>query len=418
MKFKVGDRVFYQGDTFSDSGIVVKVDETLKRYILHLDYQEGWRISKEDLLHKRDELEEGLGYWYALEHEITLFACNAEVDKFKVGDRVNIKSNYISGTGTVVLRLPDGRYLVRCDDRNLGWTVSDYDKFYTSKGAEVGPGYWNCEEKELSLIPNGKEKSTADKIEPYEIGERVVVEEESLYSWINGMTGKIVAFYRGLIGIEFDKRLPRFHDCDGAGAKNHCFWVSKDAVKKLATEENKISLEEIESFPVISVKVGDIVRISKWWTSLDKDVIGRTARVETIEDAQRCKVRFPEGSRYSENLVTMFFNQITPVKEDKKAVDTTKPPRTVVVRITDDGATAKYINGKTVEKEVEVQRFWKDKPSDRDAAIYAVGKLFGNTVRATTDESEHAEWASKTAEILRKMDWNDILFKAYVGEKK
>lgn len=338
--------------------------------------------------------------------------------KFEVGDRVYVKS-YEEGNGTVVFRWSDGRYLVRFDDRALGWTVHDYDTFYISKGAEIGSGYWNCDENELSLISNGKEKSTVDKIEPYEIEERVVVEEESLYPWINGMTGKIVAFYNGgLIGIEFDKRLPRFHDCDGAGAKNHCFWVSKDVVKKLATEENRLSLEDIKSLPDISVKVGDIVRISKWYTSLDKDVIGRTARVEAIEDAQRCKVRFPEGSRYSENLVTMFFNQITPVKEDKKAVDITKPPRTVVVRITDDGATAKYINGKTVEKEVEVKRFWKDKPSDRTAALYAVGKLFGNTVRATTDESEHAEWASKTAEILRKMDWNDILFKAYVGEKK
>ena len=337
--------------------------------------------------------------------------------KFEIGDRVYVKS-YKEGSGTVVFRWPDGRYLVRLDDRALGWTVHDNEKFYTSKGVEVGSGYWNCDENELSSISNGKGKSTADKIEPYEIGERVVVEEESLYSWINGMTGKIVAFYNGrLIGIEFDERLPRFHDCGGAGAKDHCFWVSKDAVKKLATGENMLSIEDIKSLPYIPVKVGDIVRISKWWTPLDKEVIGRTARVEIIEDAKRCKVRFLEGSRYSENLVTMYFTQITPVKEDKKVVDTTMPPRTVVVRITDDGATAKYINGKTVEKEMEVKRFWKDKPSDGTAAIYAVGKLFGNTVRATTDESEHAEWASKTAEILRKMDWNDILFKAYVGKK-
>lgn len=338
--------------------------------------------------------------------------------EFKIGDRVRyIRKSTIYGSVGTVVTVGNGSSGVRFDNAS--------DDFHDLGGlCESHHGWWaNNENLELANESdkpkfNGKEKSTADKIELYEIGERVVVEGESLYSWINGMTGKIVAFYRGLIGIEFDKKLPRFHDCDGAGAKNHCFWVSKDAVKKLATEENKISLEEIKSLPVISVKVGDIVRISKWWTLLDKDVIGRTARVETIEDAQKCKVRFPEGSRYSENLVTMFFNQITPVKEDKKAVDTTKSPRTVVVRITDDGATAKYINGKTVEKEVEVKRFWKDKPSDRTAAIYAVGKLFGDTVRATTDESEHAEWASKTAEILRKMDWNDILFKAYVSEKK
>ena len=157
--------------------------------------------------------------------------------KFEIGDRVYVKS-YTEGNGTVVHRWSDGRYLCRLDDRALGWTVHYYDTFYISKGAEVGSGYWNCDENELSLISNGKEKSTADKIEPYEIGERVVVENESLYSRINGMTGKIVAFYNGsLIGIEFDKRLPNFHDCGGAGAKNHCFWVSKDAVKKLATEK-------------------------------------------------------------------------------------------------------------------------------------------------------------------------------------
>jgi hypothetical protein len=57
-----------------------------------------------------------------------------------------------------------------------------------------------------------------------------------------------------------------------------------------------------------------------------------------------------------------------------------RPKRRVVIEITDDGAEAKYIVGKNIEKTASVKRYKDDKPDDRLAAHYVVGKLFGHTV--------------------------------------
>ena len=51
--------------------------------------------------------------------------------------------------------------------------------------------------------------------------------------------------------------------------------------------------------------------------------------------------------------------------------------RLVVIKITDDGATAEYIVGKNHAKGVSITRHKKDKPNDKFAALYAVSKLFG-----------------------------------------
>ena len=90
--------------------------------------------------------------------------------------------------------------------------------------------------------------------------------------------------------------------------------------------------------------------------------------------------------------------------------------RRVVIEITQNGAKAKYIVGKKVEKEASIRRYHGDKPDDAKAAKFAVEALFG---RLKADES--AEYASRTAEALRRMDWGDILFKAFcegTGGKK
>lgn len=61
--------------------------------------------------------------------------------------------------------------------------------------------------------------------------------------------------------------------------------------------------------------------------------------------------------------------------ENPKAAN--KPKRTVVIEITDDGADAKYLNGKKVEKTASIKRYYKDRPDDLLAAVYAVERLFG-----------------------------------------
>ena len=57
-----------------------------------------------------------------------------------------------------------------------------------------------------------------------------------------------------------------------------------------------------------------------------------------------------------------------------------RPKRRIVIEITDDGAEAKYIVGKNIEKTASVKRYKGDNPNDRLAAHYVVGKLFGQKV--------------------------------------
>lgn len=65
------------------------------------------------------------------------------------------------------------------------------------------------------------------------------------------------------------------------------------------------------------------------------------------------------------------------LKHSEKPKTDGKPKRTVIIEITDDGADAKYLCGKKVEKTASIRRYYKDKPDDLLAALYAVQRLFG-----------------------------------------
>ena len=74
-----------------------------------------------------------------------------------------------------------------------------------------------------------------------------------------------------------------------------------------------------------------------------------------------------------------------------------KPKRTLVIEITDDGATGKYIVGKKIKRTASIKRYHKDKPNDYRAAIFAVGKLFGRDLKITE------AGVSLSADEVRKM---------------
>jgi len=73
---------------------------------------------------------------------------------------------------------------------------------------------------------------------------------------------------------------------------------------------------------------------------------------------------------------------------DDRSKRTGKTPykRRVIIEITDDGATAEYIVGRDHKKGVSIKRYYKDKPDDKMAAVYAVMKLFGFRHVAAEDD--------------------------------
>lgn len=78
-----------------------------------------------------------------------------------------------------------------------------------------------------------------------------------------------------------------------------------------------------------------------------------------------------------------------------------RPKRRVVIEITDDGAEAKYIVGKNIEKTASVKRYKDDKPDDRLAAHYVIGKLFGQKVMKDNVDMEALKNAKYDCMIAR-----------------
>lgn len=105
-----------------------------------------------------------------------------------------------------------------------------------------------------------------------------------------------------------------------------------------------------------------------------------------VPDGNGWSVNKDEASYYVEECGTIvetgrrcYWNarkfEIEPLKLTKDYAK--RPKRRIVIEITDDGAEAKYIVGKNIEKTASVKRYIEDMPDDRLAAYYVVGKLFG-----------------------------------------
>lgn len=109
------------------------------------------------------------------------------------------------------------------------------------------------------------------------------------------------------------------------------------------------------------------------WLSGMKKYVGKRDRIQYMgSEGRTCKL---EHIPFLLNL------------EWIKPAESAKPPkRTIVIEITDDGATAKYIVGKKVEKKSAVKRYSYDKPSDKAAAYYAVCKLFGGDLSEVVEK--------------------------------
>lgn len=86
-----------------------------------------------------------------------------------------------------------------------------------------------------------------------------------------------------------------------------------------------------------------------------------------------------------------------------------RPKRRIVIEITDDGAEAKYIVGKNIEKTASVKRYKDDKPDDRLAAHYVIGKLFGKNVRVDEDLNVDA---------LKEARYDCLVAQHHLGEIK
>ena len=97
--------------------------------------------------------------------------------------------------------------------------------------------------------------------------------------------------------------------------------------------------------------------------------------------AEECGIILETGRRCYWNAGEFDIKPLKPTEGYAK-----RPKRRVVIEITDDGAEAKYIVGKNIEKTASIKRHPEDEPNDEIAAVYSIAKLFGENLRAMEDK--------------------------------
>lgn len=400
-KFKKGDRVRYIGNilnygmvgtvvTFKNGTAGVRFDDPLE-YLHDLggtcEYHHGW---------------------WALEEYLEL-ANESEKPKFNVGDLVLIVG---PKDPNVVTYTDDCRWVPHGMKRTCGIVAK-----VSELGAQPNRYYLNGH-FDYCYVGEWLRKYPYDKMPKFQKGDRVKLTSDSILhectATVMGISG--LASDRPEFLIKFDTRgngwTATSDDIDHFkenGIHNvsredgRAYWYASEAMMDLEWSEGKRPKFQIGDKVIGNQKANKYGITRKGWTGTVVGVSGETIGVESTD----CFSRFMVDSDCFD-LVSRKETEKTPNKDPISG----DAPRRVVIEITSDGATAKYIHNGTVEKEARIHRWHGDKPDDAKAAKYAVDALFG-----TNKTGEDAEWASKTAEILNHMDWKDILFKAYCDKK-
>lgn len=150
-------------------------------------------------------------------------------------------------------------------------------------------------------------------------------------------------------------------------------WLDEDQVQLFAREKQKVSEPEgtAHKFTVGDYVVfidGSNVPGALTWLSGMKKYVGKRDRIQYMgSEGRTCKLEY----------IPFWLN----LEWIKPAELKLSPKRTIVIEITDDGADAKYVFGKEVEKTASIKRHPNDKPDDEMAAMFVMQKLFGYNLR-------------------------------------
>lgn len=407
-KFKKGDRVRYIGTSINRGsvGTVVAIREGWNTAVgVRFDY------ASNDL-HNLDGLCENHHGWWVLEENLELVN---ESDKpiFNVGDLVLI----------VGPKDPDE---VTFTD-NCRWVPSGMKCTcgVVAKVSELGTQpnrYYLNGHFDYCYAGEWLKKYPYDKMPKFQKGDHVKITSGFSYT---GHTATVMGIYAFSSAgpqylLKFDTRgdgwAPTSTDidrCKKMGIHNvrlddrMVYWYVDEEMIDLEWPEGKKTKFQIGDKVVGNQKANKYAITQKGWAGTVVKVLGEIIDVESTDGFSRFVV-----DSDSFDLVSRKETEKTSKKTPKKDPISGDAPRRVVIEITSEGAKAKYIHNGTVEKEARIHRWHGDKPDDAKAAKYAVDALFG-----VNKTGEDAEWASKTAEILNHMDWQDILFKAYCDKK-
>lgn len=411
-KFKKGDRVRYIGPPLPKGSV-----GTVVAFRNDWTSSVGVRFDNAlDCLHNLGGSCMDRHGWWALEENLEL-ANESDKPEFNVGDLVLIVG---PKDPDVVTYMDNCRWVPSGMKRTCGMVAK-----VSELGAQPNRYYLNGH-FDYCYVEQWLKKYPYDKMPKFQKGDRVKITSD--YSVQRGQTATVMGI-SGFMSkgpeylIKLDTRdagwrstpsdIDRFK---GNGIHNvnrddgMVYWFMDETNMNLEWPEGKKPEFQVGDKVIGNEKANKYGITRKGWTGTVVGVSGETISVESTD----CISRFMVDSDCFD-LVSRKETEKTPKKTPKtpkKDPISGDAPRRVVIEITSEGAKAKYIHNGKVEKEARIHRWHGDKPDDAKAAKYAVDALFG-----TNKTGEDAEWASKTAEILNHMDWQDILFKAYCEKK-
>ena len=76
----------------------------------------------------------------------------------------------------------------------------------------------------------------------FKVGDRIIVKKDFKCDSVNFYKGEIGTILKGnhWVLIEWDKSKILYHDGDGKGKKNHCYWVYTDDLELYEDKVNNI----------------------------------------------------------------------------------------------------------------------------------------------------------------------------------
>lgn len=372
-KFKKGDRVRYTGNCLT-YGIVGTVVAFRNNWTCEV----GVRFDDaSDSLHGLDGLCEDHHGWWALEENLEL-ANESEKSKFNVGDLVLI----VGPKDPDVVTYTDGcRWVPHGMKRTCGIVAK-----VSELGAQPNRYYLNGH-FDYCYVGEWLKRYPYDKMPKFQKGDRVKLTSDN--SVQHGSTATVMGI-SGFMSkgpeylLKLDTRgdgwkstpddIERFKE---NGIRNvsrddgMVYWYANDEMLDLEWPEGKKTKFQIGDKVIGNQKANSYTITRMGWTGTVVGVSDKNIVVESADGSGRYMV---DPNCF--DLVDRKTPKKTP-KTPKMDPISGDAPRRVVIEITSEGATAKYIHNGKVEGEARIHRWHGDKPDDAKAAKYAVDALFG-----------------------------------------
>ena len=325
------------------------------------------------------------------------------MEKIKVGDRVMYRNPEDRGhdglKAVVVHDFDDGDYLVAFDEEGKGWAYRDNvlvqilcDLLDIDLDYDKAVHYIAHKENLFAEVKDDGSK--------YKVGDQVHLKErrarlEDVPGWavwvVKEVYGSPSVGYSYKVKCNKSENMSVEIICDA----DDLVEITAKGVEQ--ETEKKMNEKKPEQKP--KFKVGDRVIANALATDKYYHSVTRTGWTGVVDDNDYSMLGGKRWIRVRDSELGIVYSV---VEEAFDLYSARLPKRHIVIEITDDGATGKYVVGKKVEKTAEIRRSPEDEPDDYAAAEYILEKLAGKTLGGIHALREFADEIGRVTDDFKK----------------